>query len=79
MELDTFLLLLGFTLAKLAIAAAIVWQGLRSPDGIGGAPPEDDGGDPPPHDPRPRRPRGERERRGERGARVRARGRRASA
>ncbi|MBD0289765.1 MAG: hypothetical protein ICV74_00810 [Thermoleophilia bacterium] len=41
MELHLFLLLLGFTLAKMALAATIVWVGVRSPE----RPEEDDGPD----------------------------------
>ena len=37
MELDTFLLLLGFTLVKIGVAGAIIWVGFRT----GEAPGED--------------------------------------
>jgi hypothetical protein len=61
-EPQLFALLLGFTLAKMAIAGGIVWLGLRSPE----RPPDGDGGDGPPDDgfPPSRPVRGERVRRG---------------
>ena len=79
MESDTFLLLLSFALLKLALAAAIVWDGLTRPDGAAGP---DEGGGPPEARP-PRSPRGgvrrERIRRGGYDSPPHRRGRRVSA
>ena len=76
MGLDLFLLLLGFTLLKMAVGLALVWQGLRSAERPAGGEGWDGRG--PPRAPRPPRDRPATARRPERRPYPRGRPRRRS-
>ena len=52
MDTDVFVLLLGFTLLKMAVAATIIWLGFRSRERPADDPGWNDHGQPRPPDPR---------------------------